>query len=71
MSPLEHLSMSNAGYSHDSTYSFEAAGMQGLMESTQTMDPILHAPKPLLANECTPTKMVFGEQLGAEEYTMH
>jgi hypothetical protein len=70
MSHLDHLSMSSAGFSHDSTHSFDAARMQGLMESSQSMDPILHAPKPLLANECTPTKMVFGEALGAEEYTM-
>jgi len=32
------------------------------------MDPILHAPKPLLANERTPTKAVFGEELGVDNY---
>ena len=67
---LDHLSMSNAGFSHDSTYSYDMVGMQGLMESTQTMDPVLHAPKPLLANECTPTQMSF-DQLGTGEFTMH
>lgn len=68
--PLDHLSIQNAGFSHDSTYSFDAAGMQGLMESTQTMDHVLHAPKPLLANECTPTQVVFGDQLGSEQFSI-
>lgn len=64
MYQLDHLSMSNAPFSHDSTYTFDPTGMQGLMDSTPTMDPILHAPKPLLANECTPTAVVFGEGIG-------
>jgi hypothetical protein len=68
ISPLDHLATT---FSHDSTYSFDAANMQGLMEGMQPVDPILHAPKPMLANECTPTKMVFGEHLGVEEFNIH
>jgi len=69
--PLDHISNQNAGFSHDSTYSFDAAGMQCLMEGAQAMDPILHAPKPLLANECTPTQVVFGDQLRSEDFSLH
>jgi len=68
---LDHLSMSNNGFSHDPTYSFDAASMHGLMENTQSMDPILHAPKPLLANECTPIKVAFEEHLRTGEFMMH
>ena len=68
ISPMDPLSMSNTGYSHDL---FDPAGMHVLMESPHAMDPILHAPKPMLANECTPTKMIFGEDLRPEEYPIH
>jgi len=68
ISQMDPLSMSTAGFSHDL---FDPAGMHVLMESPQVMDPILHAPKPMLANECTPTKMMFGDELGPEEYSIH
>lgn len=52
----------NSSYPSDMSYSYEASGLHGIMDSAG-MDPILHAPKPLLANERTPTKAVFGEDL--------
>ena len=68
ISQMDTLTMSNAGFSHDL---FDPTGMHVLLESPQAMDPILHAPKPMLANDCTPTKMIFGEELGPQEYVIH
>ena len=57
----------NASYSSDISYPYEAASLHVIMDGAG-MDPILHAPKPLLANERTPTKAVFGEELGVDNY---
>lgn len=56
----------SSSYPSDIPYSYDASGLHGIMDSAG-MDPILHAPKPLLSNERTPTKAAFGEDL--DNYT--
>ncbi len=61
ISPLDPLSMPMGMEPSNPDFSFDAVGMQGMMDDMENLSSVLHAPKPLLANERTPTKTMFGE----------
>lgn len=68
ISPLD-ISMPMGMEPPNPGYSFNATDMQGMMDGMENLSSVLHAPKPLLANERTPTKTMFVES-GVEDYTV-
>jgi hypothetical protein len=64
ISPLDPLSIPMGMEPNNPDFSFDAAGMQGMMDGMENLSSVLHAPKPLLANERTPTKTMFGDGVG-------